>query len=37
LLALAVDGKANFLLTGDNDLLVLKKYQETIIITISDF
>jgi putative PIN family toxin of toxin-antitoxin system len=37
LLALAVDGQAEFLLTGDQDLLVLEKYDKTIIITIADF
>jgi len=37
LLSLAVDGKASFLLTGDHDLLVLGKYHNTTIITISDF
>jgi putative PIN family toxin of toxin-antitoxin system len=37
LLSLAVDGKADFLLTGDHDLLVLEKYDSTIITTISDF
>ncbi|MCG2589847.1 putative toxin-antitoxin system toxin component, PIN family [Rhodohalobacter sulfatireducens] len=37
LLSLAVDGKADYLLTGDNDLLVLKKIGDTRIETISDF
>jgi len=37
LLALAIDGNADFLLTGDNDLLELTKIGETAIITISDF
>jgi len=37
LLALAVDGKADILLTGDQDLLVFAKYNNTTIITISDF
>jgi len=37
LLSLSVDGKADFLLTGDKDLLDLKKIGETTIITISDF
>lgn len=37
LLALAKDGKANYLLTGDNDLLDIGKYQKTIIIKISEF
>lgn len=37
LLALAQDGNASFLLTGDKDLLDLKKYGKTKIITISKF
>ena len=37
LLSLAVDGNADFLLTGDKDLLVLQKVENTTIITISDF
>lgn len=37
LLSLAVDGKANYLLTGDKDLLVLKKIGDTEIRTISEF
>lgn len=37
LLSLAEDGDADFLLTGDNDLLVLKKFGKTTIMTISDF
>lgn len=37
LLSLSVDGNADFLLTGDKDLLDLKKFGETTIITISDF
>lgn len=37
LLSLAHDGKADVLLTGDDDLLVLKKYNKTKILTISDF
>lgn len=37
LLSLAVDGKADVLLTGDQDLLVLEKYNNTTIITLSDF
>lgn len=37
LLSLAVDGKADFLLTGDKDLLELVKLNNTMIITISDF
>jgi len=37
LLALAQDGNADYLLTGDKDLLVLTNYKNTAIITISDF
>lgn len=37
LLSLAVDGKADFLLTGDQDLLILKKIGKTNICTISSF
>lgn len=37
LLSLSFDGKADFLLTGDKDLLDLTKFVETRIITISDF
>lgn len=37
LLSLSVDGNADFLLTGDKDLLQLRKFGETAIITISDF
>ncbi len=37
LLALAKDGKADYLLTGDKDLLDLKKFGKTKIITIADF
>lgn len=37
LLNLAKDGKANFLLTGDKDLLVLQKIGKTSIISISEF
>jgi predicted nucleic acid-binding protein len=32
-----MDGSADFLLTGDNDLLMLTKFRKTAIITISDF
>ncbi len=35
-LALAQDGKANYLVTGDADLLVLKKFDKTIIVTIAE-
>ena len=37
LLALAKDGKADYLLTGDNDLLVIKKFRKTKITTIANF
>lgn len=37
LLSLAFDGKADFLLTGDKDLLDLGKLGKTSIVTISDF
>ncbi len=37
LLALAKDGKANYLLTGDKDLLELKKIGKTKIKTITSF
>ena len=37
LLALAKDGRADFLLTGDNDLLDLKKFGKTRIVTVATF
>ncbi|WP_262712380.1 putative toxin-antitoxin system toxin component, PIN family [Polaribacter sp. IC063] len=37
LLNLSIDSKAYFLITGDNDLLVLQKIKHTQIITFSDF
>ena len=37
LLSLSVDGNADFLITGDQDLLNLKKMNKTKIITISNF
>ena len=37
LLALAKDGKADFLITGDNDLLSLKIFGKTKIITLTNF
>jgi uncharacterized protein len=37
LLALAKDGKATHLLTGDKDLLSLKKYARTELITITEY
>jgi len=36
LLNLAVDGKADFLVTGDDDLLVLKRIKHTKIITFKE-
>ena len=37
LLSLAVDGKSNYLISGDADLLVLKKIKKTKIISIKEF
>lgn len=37
LLALAKDGKATHLLTGDKDLLVLKKFGRTKIMTLTEY
>ena len=37
LLALAKDSSSNYLITGDNDLLVIKKFEETEIITIAEY
>ena len=37
LLSLSVDGNADFLLTGDKDLLDMTKFGETAIVTISNF
>ena len=37
LLSLSVDGKATHLITGDKDLLVLKVYGETKILTITAY
>jgi len=37
LLALAKDGNADYLITGDNDLLSLKKFEKTKIVTLSGF
>jgi uncharacterized protein len=37
LLALAKDGKASHLLTGDKDLLVLKNFGKTKILTIAEY
>ena len=37
LLSLSIDGNADFLLTGNNDLLILTKFHKTAIVTISEF
>jgi uncharacterized protein len=37
LLALCEDGKADYLITGDDDLLVLKKFKKTTILKIADY
>ena len=37
LLALAVDSAATHLLTGDKDLLILKKIKKTRILTVADY
>lgn len=37
LLSLSIDSKANFLITGDKDLLELNPFGTTSIVTISDF
>ena len=37
LLALAKDGNVDYLLTGDKDLLVIKKFGKPKITTIADF
>ena len=37
LVELAYDGKADYILTGDNDLLVLKKFKKIKIISLSDY
>jgi hypothetical protein len=37
LLALALDNEANYLITGDKDLLVLNPYEHAIITTLTDF
>lgn len=36
LLNLAIDSKADYLVTGDNDLLIIKKIQNTKILTIKE-
>lgn len=37
LLALCEDGKADYLITGDEDLLILKKFKKTTILKITDY
>lgn len=37
LLAISKDGKADFLITGDKDLLEIEQFEETSIIKYSDF
>ena len=37
LLALSKDGKADYLVTGDKDLLSLYRYRKTDIVTFSQF
>ena len=37
LLALAKDSLADFLITGDNDLLILKQFENTVILTLTEF
>lgn len=37
LLSLAMDSKADYLITGDNDLLVLNQFEKTRIITIAEY
>ncbi len=37
LLDLAIDGKADYLITGDKDLIILKKVKTTKILTYSEF
>jgi putative PIN family toxin of toxin-antitoxin system len=37
LLALAKDGNADYLITGDTDLLVMERFEKTKIVTLSEF
>jgi len=37
IIACAVGGQADYIITGDNDLLVLKEYQGILIVTASEF
>jgi len=36
-LEVAINGKADYLITGDNDLLVLRPFQDVKIMTINEF
>ena len=36
-LELAVNGKADYIITGDQDLLVLHPFQNIVIISVSDY
>ncbi|MCX6048106.1 MAG: putative toxin-antitoxin system toxin component, PIN family [Chloroflexi bacterium] len=36
-LDLAVSGKADYLISGDNDLLTLKTFQNVLIVTVNDY
>lgn len=37
LLALAKDSQADFLITGDKDLLILEQFADSLILTFADF
>jgi putative PIN family toxin of toxin-antitoxin system len=37
LLSLAIDGKATHIITGDKDLLAMKKYSKTEILTMTEY
>ena len=37
LLSLAKDGSADYLITGDKDLLIIKRFEKTEIITIAEY
>lgn len=37
LLALAKDGNADYLITGDNDLLIIKNFEKTKIVSLAEF
>ncbi|MEB3122318.1 MAG: putative toxin-antitoxin system toxin component, PIN family [Snowella sp.] len=36
-LEVAINGKADYLITGDNDLLVLRPFKDVKIMTINEF